>query len=122
MIKITKLDRKILYELDKDGRASYSEIAKNIGTSAQVVKYHYRKLIDNDIITKFWAFIDCDKAGYSFFWGYWLKFSGLSQGEEREMYEYFNKHLNIPIIMRCDGYADALIAIIARDVFHHNEI
>ncbi len=122
MLKITNLDRKILYELDRDGRASYSEIAKNINTTAQVVKYHYRKLVDNDIITKFWAFIDYDKVGYSFFWGYWLKFSGITKEEEKEMYEYLNNHMNIPIIMRCDGYADALIAIIAKDVFHHNKI
>lgn len=122
MQKITDLDRKILFELDRDGRASYSEIAKNVETTPQVVKYHYHKLMDNDIIKKFWAFIDYDKVGYSFFWGYWLKFSGITKEEEREMYEYLNDHMNVPIIMRCDGYADAMIAIIAKDVFHHNEI
>ncbi|MFC1645297.1 Lrp/AsnC family transcriptional regulator [Patescibacteria group bacterium] len=122
MQKITILDKKILYELDKDGRASYSKIAKNVGTTAQVVKYHYHKLMDNEIIKNFWAFVDYDKAGYSFFWGYWMRFSGITKEEEREMYEYLNNHMNVPIIMRCDGYADALIAIIAKDVFQHNEI
>jgi len=38
------------------------------------------------------------------------------------MYADFYANKYIPIIMRCDGYADALIGIIARDVFHHNEI
>ncbi len=47
MVKITNLDKQILYEFDKDGRASYSRVAKNIGTTAQVVKYHYHKLIDS---------------------------------------------------------------------------
>ncbi len=122
MVKITNLDKQILYEFDRDGRASYSRVAKNIGTTAQVVKYHYHKLVDNDIITQFWAFIDYDKVGYSFFWGYWLKFTGITKEVEREMYEDLNNNMNIPIIMRCDGYADALIAIIAKDVFEHNRI
>lgn len=122
MAKITELDKKILYELDKDGRATFSQIAKELGTTPQVVKYHYHRFLDEGIIKNFWAFIDYDKAGYSTFWGYWLKFSGLSKEKETGLYEYLNSNLNIPIVMRCDGYADVLIAIIAKDVFEHNRI
>lgn len=121
-MKITELDKKILFELDKYGRASFSEIARNIKSTPQVVKYHYERLIDTGIIKHFWAFIDYDKVDYSFFWGYWLKFSGLSKEKEVEMYDYFNSNKYIPIVMRSDGYADALIGIISRDIFHHNEI
>ena len=38
------------------------------------------------------------------------------------MYADFNANKYIPIVMRSDGYADALIGIISRDIFHHNEI
>ena len=122
MIKLTDLDKKILYELDRDGRANYSEIAKAIGTSPQVVKYHYERLMDYRAIKNFWAFIDYDKAGYSFFWGYWIKFSGQTKNEEEGMYKKFKENKYIPIVMRCDGYADAMLGIIAKDVFHHNQI
>ncbi|EKE15555.1 MAG: hypothetical protein ACD_11C00144G0001 [uncultured bacterium] len=121
-MNITELDKKILFELDKDGRAGFSKIARAIGTTPQVVKYHYERLINTGIIKHFWAFIDYDKADYSFFWGYWLKFSGLSKEKEAEMYADFNANKYIPIVMRSDGYADALIGIISRDIFHHNEI
>lgn len=121
-MNLTELDKKILFELDQDGRISLSDIARNIGTTPQVVKYHYQALLDNKIIKHFWAFIDYDRAGYSFFWGYWLKFSGLTQEAERAMYTDFQDNKFIPIIMRCDGYADALLGIIGRDIFHHNEV
>jgi len=119
---ITELDRKILFELDRDGRASFSKIARIIGSTPQVVKYHYERMVDKKIIEKFWAFIDYDKAGYSFFWGYWLKFSGLSKEKEEEMYADFSENTYIPIIMRSDGYADIMLGIISKDIFHHNEV
>lgn len=121
-MKLTELNKKILFELDEDGRASFSKIARNVGTTPQVVKYHYEQLIDDGIIKHFWAFIDYDKVDYSFFWGYWLKFSGLSKEKEAEMYADFNANKFIPIVMRSDGYADVLIGIISRNIFHHNEI
>ena len=121
-MNLTELDKKILFELDKDGRASFSEIARIIGSTPQVVKYHYEQLVENQVIEKFWAFIDYDKADYSFFWGYWLKFSGLTKEKEEGMYVEFNANKYIPIIMRCDGYYDVMLGIISRDIFHHNEI
>lgn len=122
VLKLTDLDKRILFELDKDGRASFSKIAKATGTSPQVVKYRFARLQEYEAVKHFWAFIDYDRAGYSFFWGYWMKFSGLTSEQEEEMYAKFRANKYIPIVMRCDGYADCMIAIISKDVFHHNQV
>lgn len=122
MIKLTDLDKQILFELDKDGRASYSEIARALQTSPQVVKYRFERLMDHGAIKNFWAFIDYDRAGYSFFWAYWLKFQGLTKEKEEEIFASFRQNKYMPIVMRTDGYADAMICITTKDVFHHNEI
>jgi Lrp/AsnC family transcriptional regulator for asnA, asnC and gidA len=121
-MKLTEFDKKILFELDKDGRVSFSEIARIIGSTPQIVKYHYDQMLEKGFIKHFWAFIDYDKVGYSFFWGYLLKFTGLSKEKEAEIYEDFDSNMYIPIVQRIDGYADALIGIIAKDIFHHNQI
>jgi Lrp/AsnC family transcriptional regulator for asnA, asnC and gidA len=121
-MNLTELDKKILFELDRDGRASFSEIARIIGSTPQVVKYHFEQMLEKGIIKHFWAFIDYDKADYSFFWGYWLKFAGFTKEKETEMYANFDQNMFIPIVQRADGYADAFIGIISRDLFHHNEI
>lgn len=119
---MTEFDKKLLFELDKDGRKSYTEIAKTLETSPQVVKYHLEKLQDEGVIKHFWAFIDYDKVGYHVFWGYWLKFAGLTKEVEAAMYDDFCANKNIPIIMRSDGYADVMLGIIGRDVFEHNKV
>lgn len=121
-MNLSEINKKILFELDKDGRASFSEIARVIGSTPQVVKYHVEQLQEKGIIKHFWAFIDYDKADYSFFWGYWLKFAGLSKEKEVEIYDDFNSNMYVPIVQRTDGYADVLIGIIAKDLFHHNQI
>lgn len=121
-MNVTELDKKILFQLDQNGRASFSEIARAIGSSPQVVKYHYEQLMERGIIKHFWAFIDYDKADYSFFWGYWLKFAGLTKEKEREMYAELNADTHVPVIMRSDGYADALLGFISKDIFGHNEM
>ncbi|HOX10824.1 MAG TPA: winged helix-turn-helix transcriptional regulator [Candidatus Moranbacteria bacterium] len=121
-MNLTELDKKILFELDKDGRVSFSEIARTLGSTPQVIKYHAEQMQEKGIIKHFWAFTDYDKADYSFFWGYWLKFGGLTKEKESEMYADFNANKYIPIIMRSDGYADVMLAIIARDVFHQTQI
>lgn len=121
MVKLTELDKKILFELDRDGRASYSKIARNIGTTPQVVKYHVERLIEEGAIKNFWAFIDYDRAGYSFFWAYWLKFSGVSKEKVEEIFASFRENKYMPIVFRTEGWADVMICITTKDVFHHNE-
>ena len=121
-MKLTELDKKVLFELDLDGRSNYSEIARKIGTTAQVVKYHVENLLESGAIANFWAFADYEKAGYAFFWAYWLKFSGLTKKEEEEVFAYFDQNKNMPIVLRCRGYADAMICITTKDVFSHNAV
>lgn len=121
-MNIPEIERKILFALDRDGRVSLAEIARELGTSTQVVKYHFDKIEEKGLIKHFWAFVDYDKAGYSFFWGYFFRLAGLSTEKEQEMYAYLKAHPFIPIVMRADGYAELHICIIARDVFHHTEI
>jgi Lrp/AsnC family transcriptional regulator, leucine-responsive regulatory protein len=118
----SEIEQKILFALDQDGRVSLAHIARQLKTSTQVIKYHFDKLNEKGLVKHFWAFVDYDKAGYSFFWGYFFRFAGLSTEKEREMYEYLNAHPYIPIVMRADGYAELHICIIARDVFHHTQI
>lgn len=119
---LSELDKKILFELDKDGRAGYSEIGRAIGTTAQVVKYHVENLVSGGAIRNFWAFADYEKAGYPFFWAYWLKFSGLTKEDEKSVFDYFIENKNMPIALRCRGYADAMICITTKDVFEHNTV
>jgi Lrp/AsnC family transcriptional regulator for asnA, asnC and gidA len=120
MIKLTDLDKKILFELDRDGRASFSTIARNIGTTPQVVKYHFERLLEEGAIKNFWAFANFMAAGYPFFWAYWFKFSGLSKEKIEEIFASFRENKYMPIVFRAEGWADAMICITTKDIFSHN--
>ena len=52
-LKLDVKDRKILYELDKNSRQSYSSLAKKVGLSQEAVRYMVNKLIENKVILKF---------------------------------------------------------------------
>ncbi|MEK6855769.1 MAG: Lrp/AsnC family transcriptional regulator [Nanoarchaeota archaeon] len=52
-MNVDLLDRKIIYELGKDARISYKELAKKIGSKKEVVAYRISNLIKNKIIIKF---------------------------------------------------------------------
>ncbi|MGV9173148.1 MAG: Lrp/AsnC family transcriptional regulator [Promethearchaeia archaeon] len=47
------IDKKILEELEKDGRQSYSEIAKVVDRTNATVRRRVNQLIDEDVIEKF---------------------------------------------------------------------
>ena len=44
-MNVDLLDRKIIYELGKDARISYKELAKKIGSKKEVVAYRISNLI-----------------------------------------------------------------------------
>jgi Lrp/AsnC family transcriptional regulator for asnA, asnC and gidA len=64
MEKIDDLDLKIIKELQKDGRASFRDIAEKVGVAEGTVYNHVNKLIEARIIRKFIPDIDYSKIGY----------------------------------------------------------
>jgi len=50
---IDAIDKKILEELEKDGRQSYSDIGEVVGRTEATVRRRVKKLLKKDIIEKF---------------------------------------------------------------------
>lgn len=64
MDKIDDLDLKIIKELQKDGRASFRDIAEAMKVSEGTVYNRINKLIESRVIRKFIPDIDYSKIGY----------------------------------------------------------
>jgi Lrp/AsnC family transcriptional regulator for asnA, asnC and gidA len=64
MEKIDDLDLKIIKELQKDGRASFRDIAEKISVSEGTVYNRVNKLQESKVIKKFVPDIDYSKIGY----------------------------------------------------------
>ncbi|MDO8554032.1 MAG: winged helix-turn-helix transcriptional regulator [Candidatus Micrarchaeota archaeon] len=115
------LDKKILHQLDRNSRVSYSKIAKKLKTSPQVVKYRVEQLYKNGILLYCWPMVEYRGIGY-FFGLHFIKLKNLTPEKEKEFYGYLNSHKFIPIIMRGQGYADIIIGIDGQGIHHLNEI
>lgn len=58
-------DKQILFELDKDARATYSHIAKKTRTSQETVRYRIERLIRLGVIQHLLTIINTPKLGYT---------------------------------------------------------
>jgi DNA-binding Lrp family transcriptional regulator len=65
MQQLKYIDKKIVYELEKNSRQSLSKIARRLKTSQQVVSYRLKKLDVNNTINKYITIIDYCCLGYN---------------------------------------------------------
>lgn len=62
-IDIDETDRKIIQALNKNGRISYTDLAKDIGLSRVAVQARINTLMENGVIERFTAVINPEKIG-----------------------------------------------------------
>ena len=117
---LSNKDKKILAELEKNSRQSFSKIAKKLKTSKEVINYRVKNLVKQGIITRFFTEINLHKLGMQVYKIY-FQFQNVSEIKEQEMYDYFTKTLGIPWVVSCSGKYDMIISFGAKDINHFNE-
>lgn len=65
MYYLDKINRKILFELDRNARIPETQLAKIVGRSKESVRYRIKKLQQEEIIQEFTIWIDPVKLGYN---------------------------------------------------------
>ena len=119
-VKIDLKDRRILYELCLNARASSSFIAKKVGLSSQLVDYRMKRLEKLDVIQGYYSCIDISKVGYSIFKIY-IRLQNLSKEEEEKMINDLSQSPQITWVAQCDGAWDLYLVVWAKNVFSFNE-
>jgi len=64
-MNIDEKDKRILLELDRDGRASYASIAKRTRMAKETVRYRVEKLVKDGVIQKFLTVLNTPLIGKS---------------------------------------------------------
>ncbi|MFQ5620470.1 MAG: Lrp/AsnC family transcriptional regulator [Candidatus Nanoarchaeia archaeon] len=64
LIKLDKVDRRILFELDKNARIPETRLAKIVGKSKESVRYRIKQLQQKKVITGYTVWVDPTKLGY----------------------------------------------------------
>ena len=117
-VKLDGVDRKILKDLQNDGRMTNVELAKRIGISAPPCLRRVRALEDNRVIRGYHADVNPEALGYSVMV---FAFVGLLSQAENDLQE-FEKHVSAwPEVRECHmlvGETDFLLKIVAHDWDH----
>jgi len=115
-------DRKLLYELDKNSRASLTELAKKLKTSKEVIHYRLNNLIKENIILKFHTVPASYRFGLTAYKIY-LRLHDISQKKFDELVDYLIKNKNVFWVGVGKGRWDIMFGIWAKSteeffVFH----
>ncbi|MDO8740677.1 MAG: Lrp/AsnC family transcriptional regulator [Candidatus Woesearchaeota archaeon] len=119
-IKLDKIDRKILLELDKNCRISDTQLAKKAGRSREAVKYRIKQLIEKGIIEKFITSINHAKLGISYY-KIFLQLENIPE-EKEKLFAYIGNHKKIPWHGICSGVWDYIIGVSAESSMEFDRI
>ncbi|MEK6825711.1 MAG: Lrp/AsnC family transcriptional regulator [Nanoarchaeota archaeon] len=89
LYKIDEIDKRILFELDKNARIPEIRLAKLIGKSKEAVRYRIKRMIEEKIIIGFTTWIDPTKLGYQLAKIY-LNLANVPH-KKKELIEYLKK-------------------------------
>lgn len=116
MEKILDLkDRKLLYELDKNSRTSYSELAKKVRLSKEVAFHRINRLIKNGIILRFQTIVSTHRLGYQSYKLY-FKLQNLTSEIRSKIEAFFLANDYVYWVGNCQGRWDLIIAVWAKNI------
>jgi Lrp/AsnC family transcriptional regulator, leucine-responsive regulatory protein len=121
IIKLSMKDKRIIKELNRDSRQSFSEIGKKVGLPKGVVSYRVKKLMDSGTISLFCTTINRAKLGYTYY-RIFLKFRHFSEQVEKKLIDHVSKLNNIHWVASLDGSFDFCIAFLAKTMKEPYEI
>ncbi|KAF1366494.1 Lrp/AsnC family transcriptional regulator [Yokenella regensburgei] len=110
------IDRKILAELQSDGRLSVTELAERVNLSLSPCHRRLRALEESGVITGYRANLDPGKMGFNFVA---LVFATLREGDRKAVSAFEEAVEEIPQIVhaqRLFGDPDYLMHVVTRDL------
>lgn len=124
-IKLDLKDRRIIYELGKNGRFSFSRIAKATGLSRENVAYRIKRLEDIGFYVGTTALIDPTRFGWLKH-AIYLQLQHHTKEEEQKLLDQFVSHSDIICVTLCNGNYDIGLLTVSKckESFYHlfNEI
>lgn len=87
MHKIDKLDKKLLFELDKDASAGLANLSKKLRHSKQTILYRITRLEKLGIIQGYKTVIDMSCLGYTIYRAY-IKFQNSDEKDNTEFFQF----------------------------------
>lgn len=114
-IKLDKIDRRILSDLQIDGRMTNVELAKNAGISAPPCLRRVRNLEEAGLIVSYHARVNAAALGYPMMVFTSVKLKAVGEGELKKFEQNIEKWPMVREAYMMTGDFDFLLKIVARD-------
>jgi DNA-binding Lrp family transcriptional regulator len=116
MINLDHIDRRLLAELQDDGRMTNVELAQRVGLTAPPCLRRVRALEEEGVIKGYHAELDASKLGYTI-----TVFALVSlRSQAEESLRQFEEHMRtLPEVREChmlNGEIDFILKIVSRDL------
>jgi DNA-binding Lrp family transcriptional regulator len=121
-IDISEKDKKILHELLKNARASYSQIEKNTGILRDTIAKRVLKMKKESLIMGYEMWLDPLAMGYNFLAHLFIKMEAVNENLSKEFIEKLVKMPNITHVTTILGNYDLVLVVVARDALHFDQI
>jgi len=114
--RLDEIDRRILRELQRDGRLTNAELADRVGLSPSPCLRRVRLLEEADVISGYSARLNASRLdlGFTVFARVWLK-----QQDARTVDNFTSKAARLPNVVDCflmAGDCDFILRVVARDL------
>lgn len=116
MTNLDKNDKKILLELDKNSRQSYTQIAGKVRLSKEAVRLRIQKLEKEKIIEGYYSLVNFPLLGENLYLIY-LKTYGMNPEIEKKFIEHVNKIKNVGLNVSVIGFSNFNLAIWSKSPF-----
>lgn len=120
-MELNQKDRQILGLLDKNSRASVSELARKLKLSKDGLNYRLKKLQRENIITRYFAEVDISKMGL-IAGKVTLQFQNADKEKEDEIFEFLKNYPKIGWVVFCSGRWDCVFVFYVRDNYEIQEM
>lgn len=121
-IKLDKIDRRILRDLQDNGRMTNVDLAKRAQISAPPCLRRVRALEEGGVIRGYHADVDAERLGYEVLF---FALVGLDSQAEAVLTAFESSMREWPEVRECHmvrGAGDFLLKLVARNTAHENEI
>ena len=121
LLKLDTKDKRILHLLELDSRQSYSNIAKKIGLSREVVSYRIKRFEDTGLIDKYVLILNPKMIGYeSFKW--YIQLENADNDKLQEIIGSMQDHPYCVWITTCTGRWDLTVVFFVVSSLHFRRI
>jgi len=114
MLKLDRLDKKIISELDMNARIPITRLAKLVRSSREVVNYRIKTLTKKGIISGTQTFFNASKTGHSIY-RVFVRLDSLDHATIKEFHNFFSDSKDVMWFAKLGGKWDYVIEFFAKN-------